>query len=87
MFVMFALKRITISVLCLSLASCALIGDFFDATKACASGQQLVTFVEIATEVVQSKCVTEGQLDVLKQDSTIRVINVVPSVAVSNEGK
>lgn len=70
------LKQIAIFLVCVSLSACAYFEDFFDYRKACNAGQYLVTFVEIATEIVQVKCVTEGQLDVLKQDSTIRVINV-----------
>ena len=72
------LKQLAIPLVCVLLASCAFFADFFDFKKACTAGQYLVTYVEIATEVVQVKCATEGQLDVMKQDSTIRVISVGP---------
>lgn len=81
------LKQITIFLVCVSLSSCAYFGDFFDYKKACNVGQYLVTFVEIATEIVQVRCVTEGQLDVMKQDTTIRVISVGPVTKKLNPSK
>ena len=59
-----------------SLSSCAVFDYVFDTTTLCEVGQYQVKFVEIATEVVRVKCATEGQLDVLKQDSTIQIIGV-----------
>ncbi|MCY4128211.1 MAG: hypothetical protein OXG15_03085 [Gammaproteobacteria bacterium] len=72
------LKWATIPLVCVFLTSCTFFEDFFDFKQACTAGQYLVTYVEIATEVVQVTCATEGQLDVMKQDSTIRIINVGP---------
>lgn len=59
-----------------SFTSCAVFDYVFDVTEICDPGQYQVKFVEIATEIVRVKCMNEGQLDVLKQDSTIRVITV-----------
>lgn len=73
------LKQVAMPVVCMTFSSCAYFEDFFDFKRACDTGQYLVTSVEIATEAVQVKCVTEGQLDVMKQDSTIRVISVSSS--------
>ena len=72
------LKHVGIPFVFVSLTSCAFVEDFFDFKKACTAGQYLVTYVEIATEIVQVKCVSDGQLDVMRQDKTIRVINVGP---------
>ena len=81
------LKQVTILLVCIALTSCAYFEDFFDFKKACNVGQYLVTYVEIATEIVQVKCVTEGRLDVMKQDSTIRVISVGPVTKKLNPSK
>ena len=56
--------------------SCAVFNYIFEVKEICEPGQYQVKFVEIATEIVRAKCMTEGQLDVLKQDSTIRIISV-----------
>ena len=58
------------------LNSCAVLDYLFEVKQICEPGQYQVKFVEIATEIVRAKCMTEGQLDVLKQDSTIRIISV-----------
>lgn len=58
------------------LSSCAVFDYVFDTTTLCEVGQYQVKFVEIATEVVRVKCATEGQLDVIKQDSTVQIIGV-----------
>ena len=71
-----ALKRLSLLFVFALLPSCAVFDYVFDATKLCEVGQYHVRFVEIATEVVRVKCVTEGQLDVVKQDSTIQIIDV-----------
>lgn len=59
-----------------SLNSCAVFDYVFDVTEICRPGQYQVKFVEIATEIVRVECMNEGQLDVVKQDSTIRIISV-----------
>ena len=73
-------QRLIVVLLLPSLTSCAGLNYVFDEPKVCKAGQHLVSFVEIATEVVQVKCMTEGQLDVLSQDTTVRIIGVGPVV-------
>ena len=70
------LKRLALPILLLSLTSCAVFDHIFDVKSICDTGQYQVKFVEIATEVVRVKCVNEGQLDVLRQDSTIQILGV-----------
>ena len=70
------LKRLALPILFLSLSSCAVIDHIFGVKSICDVGQYQVKFVEIATEVVRVKCVNEGQLDVLRQDSTIQIVGV-----------
>ena len=71
-----AMKRLSVLFAFTSLTSCAVFDYIFDTTKFCDVGRYQVKFVEIATEVVRVKCATEGQLDILKQDSTIQIIDV-----------
>ena len=70
------LKRLALPILSLSLTSCAVFDHIFDVKSICDAGQYQVKFVEIATKVVRVKCVNEGQLDVLRQDSTIQILGV-----------
>lgn len=78
------LKLLTVPMAFASLASCAVFDYVFDVTEFCKPGEIQVKFVEMATEIVRVKCMNEGQLDVLKQDSTIRVISVGPVTGNSN---
>lgn len=71
-----ALKRLSMLFVCATLSSCTVFDYVFDTTKLCEVGQYQVKFVEIATKVVRVKCASEGQLDVIKQDSTIQIIDV-----------
>jgi len=70
------LKRLALPILLLSLTACAVFDHILDVKSICDVGQYQVKFVEIATEVVRVKCVNEGQLDVLRQDSTIQIVGV-----------
>lgn len=58
-----------------SLPSCAAYDYFFDVSKFCDPGQFQVQFVELATDIVKVKCMNEGQLDVLQQDSTVQILS------------
>lgn len=70
------LKLFALLSLLTSLVSCAFFEYVSHANSICEPGKYQVQFVEIATEVVRVKCATEGQLDVIKQDSTIQIIGV-----------
>ena len=70
------LKLFALLSLLTSLASCAFFEYVSHANSICEPGKYQVKFVEIATKVVRVKCASEGQLDVIKQDSTIQIIDV-----------
>ena len=70
------LKLLALPIVLASLNSCAVFDYVITVTDICEPGQYQVKFVEIATEIVRAKCMNEGQLDVLRQDSTIRIISV-----------
>ncbi len=70
------LKLIGPPIVFTSLTSCAVFDYVFDVREICDPGQYQIKYVEIATEIVRVKCMNEGQLDVLKQDSTLRIVSV-----------
>ena len=80
-----ALKHLVLLFVFAILNSCAVFDYVFDVKTICDPGEYQVRFVEIATEIVRFKCMNEGQLDVLKQDSTIRIIGV--SYVTGNPGR
>ena len=82
-----AIGQLIVALLLPSLTSCAVLDYVFDEPKVCKAGQHLVSYVEIATEVVQARCLTEGQLDVLRQDTTVRIIGVGPVVTIPNQDR
>ena len=79
------LKLLVLPIVFASLSSCAIFDYIFEVKEICDPGQYQVQFVEIATEIVRVKCMNEGQLDVLKQDSTVRIISAAYSKRRSND--